>query len=93
MEKLIGKLFKDAEVFWCKESQEMIEKGGSMVLASERLAELQVLLECNKSDITSTKLKDMGVLFNEVKKSARTQKLAAMQSSFLVSLTEFMILL
>jgi len=91
MEKIVAKLFKDGESFWFQETREMIEKGGAVALAGEKLADLKSQLASPPSALTIGSIKQMGDLFKEVQKSARTQKLAALSEKFLATQHELFI--
>ena len=88
-EKTLQKLFVEKGSFWERETQEMIEKGGSAVLLNEKVGELQVLLQADPKTTDEKALRTMTQHYIEISKSMRSQKLCKIRELFLDSWFEF----
>ena len=84
-EKSIAKAFNKEGSFWIKEYQEIVEKGGAAALTSEKLQELQDMLDNDVADTELGELKSMTALYQQVCLSMRSQRLTQMREKLKVS--------
>ena len=85
-ERTIKMLFQEPESWWHKEHEDMIKKGASAVLTSEKRQELKALLEI--PDPTAVAIKQCLELMKEMHKSMRSQRLAMLREQFKVTLQQ-----
>lgn len=90
-EQSIARIFREKDSFWYKETQEMIEKGGTAVLLTEKEGELRTLVQEDVKMTTIQKLKQMSSLFGEIQKSMRSQKLCKIRDLFIETHIELII--
>lgn len=83
MMQAFRRAFMDDDSWYKKELTDMIKKGGSSVLAREKVEELKELLQ--QSNKTWSGLRQASELWQEVKGTCRSQKLASITSSFQVA--------
>ena len=81
-EKAIRRVFTEADSFWFAETQEIMSKGASNILAASKVKELE---DCLAEDPSWSTLRQSLSLLKEVRQGARSQKVASVLREFSVS--------